>query len=53
MTHVLAVDLGGTSIRVARTSARGEVVDRVEEATGDDPAVLLRWMREVGDGDRH
>jgi glucokinase len=48
MTHVLAVDLGGTSLRVARTSARGEVVDRVEEATGDDPAVLLRWMREVG-----
>ena len=48
MTHVLAVDLGGTSLRVARTSATGEVVDRVEQATSDDPAALLGWMRDVG-----
>lgn len=47
MTSTLAVDLGGTSLRVARTSAGGEVSDRVEEPTGDDPRQLVRLMREV------
>jgi len=36
VTQVLAVDLGGTSLRVARTSADGEVTDRREVETGDD-----------------
>jgi glucokinase len=47
LTHVLAVDLGGTSMRVARTSAEGEVVDRIEEPTGDDPDALLDALRSV------
>jgi glucokinase len=47
MTHVLAVDLGGTSMRVARTSASGEVVDRIEEPTGADPDALLDHLRDV------
>ena len=47
MTHVLAVDLGGTSMRVARTSPTGEVLDRIEQRTGDDPAALLTHMKAV------
>ena len=47
MSHVLAVDLGGTSMRVARTSPEGEVIDRREEETGKDPSQLVALMREV------
>jgi glucokinase len=47
LTYVLAVDLGGTSMRVARTSSTGEVVDRLEEPTGDDPDVLVERLRSV------
>lgn len=49
MTHALAVDLGGTSMRVARTSAAGEVVDRVEEETTDDTGRLVALMQDVAD----
>ena len=45
--QVLAVDLGGTSMRVARTSPTGEVLDRLERPTGEDPTVLLTHMRAV------
>ena len=47
MTHVLAVDLGGTSLRVARTSPNGEVTDRHEVDTGEDPKTLVQLMRDV------
>lgn len=47
MTHVLAVDLGGTSLRVARTSPDGDVIDRQEIDTGEDPEVLVGLMRDV------
>jgi glucokinase len=47
VTHVLAVDLGGTSLRVARTTPDGEVVDRQDVDTGEDPKVLLDLMRKV------
>jgi glucokinase len=50
LTHVLAVDLGGTSLRVARTSPDGEVLDRREVDTGDDPDVLLELMRDAAGG---
>jgi glucokinase len=44
---VLAVDLGGTSLRVARTSDDGEVTDRHEVETGDDPKALVDLMKKV------
>jgi glucokinase len=47
MTHALAVDLGGTSLRVSRTSPTGEVLDRREEQTGKDPHRLVEVMKEV------
>jgi glucokinase len=47
MTHALAVDLGGTSLRVSRTSPAGEVLDRREEKTGDDPHRLVEVLQEV------
>lgn len=46
-TQVLAVDLGGTSMRVARVDTEGNVTDRREEDTRDDPAELLALMRAV------
>jgi len=49
VTHVLAVDLGGTSLRVARTSPDGEVLDRKEVETGENPDVLLDLMRDVSE----
>lgn len=45
--HVLAVDLGGTSMRVARVDPEGDVADRREVDTGDDPHELVDLMREV------
>jgi glucokinase len=50
VTHALAVDLGGTSMRVSRTAPTGEVLDRVEESTGDDCARLVDLMRKVASG---
>lgn len=45
---MLAVDLGGTSIRVARTGLDGGVADRREEPTAGGPEVLLTMCRAVG-----
>ncbi|MCU1375650.1 MAG: glucokinase [Actinomycetia bacterium] len=50
MTSVLAVDLGGTSMRVGRTTPDGEVLERREEKTGDDTGRLIELMREVATG---
>jgi glucokinase len=50
MTSVLAVDLGGTSMRVSRTSPDGEVLERREEPTSDDATRLIELMREVAKG---
>lgn len=47
MTHTLAVDLGGTWLRVARVSPTGDVLDRHEEATSDDASRLVAAMRAV------
>jgi len=47
LTHALAVDLGGTSMRVSRTSPEGDVLDRREAKTGDDPHRLVELMQEV------
>lgn len=44
---VLAVDLGGTSMRVARVDASGAVHDRREETTGGEPAELVELVRSV------
>lgn len=47
MGGVLAVDLGGTSIRVARVSLDGHVTERQEEPTAGGPALLLSMCRAV------
>jgi glucokinase len=47
---VLAADVGGTSIRVARVDASG-VLERREEPTGDDPQQLLAMLRGLGPAD--
>jgi glucokinase len=47
VTHALAVDLGGTSMRVSRTSPEGVVLDRVEEKTTGDCDRLVALMQEV------
>lgn len=49
---ILAVDLGGTSIRVARVSLDGEVTERREEPTTGGPEVLLALCRAAGDAQR-
>lgn len=47
MSGVLAVDIGGTHLRVARATPHGELGDRHEVETGDDPSVLVELMRKV------
>ena len=47
MAHVLAADIGGTHLRVARTTHEGHVTDRQEVETGDDPNVLVELMQKV------
>jgi glucokinase len=47
LTHVLAADIGGTHLRVARTTHEGHVTDRQEVETGGNPNVLVELMQKV------
>jgi glucokinase len=47
---VLAADVGGTSVRVARVDATA-VLERHEEPTGDDPRQLVSMLAALGGAD--